>query len=95
MLFKGLIIFNESRVHVLGSESNRIEVSPFYDTIIYSDIADIINEFGNNGVSIKVSLFCSLFSQDTRCKCIYNVFRFHRLICLRAYRTARVKVTKS
>ncbi|CAH0585628.1 unnamed protein product [Chrysodeixis includens] len=34
-----------------SSESNRIEVTPFYDTIIYSDIADIINDFENNGVS--------------------------------------------
>lgn len=53
MLLKGLINLNESRL-LLGSESNRIEVSPFYDTIIYSDIADIINDFGNDGVSIKV-----------------------------------------
>lgn len=30
-------------------------MSPFYDTIIYSDIADIINDFENNGVSIIVT----------------------------------------
>lgn len=38
---------------LLGAESNRIEVTPFYDTIIYNDIADIINDFENKGVSIK------------------------------------------
>ncbi|XP_075978312.1 uncharacterized protein LOC142977993 [Anticarsia gemmatalis] len=32
-------------------ESNRIETTPLYDTIIYSDIADIINDFENNGIS--------------------------------------------
>ncbi|XP_022837769.1 uncharacterized protein LOC111364957 [Spodoptera litura] len=46
-----------------SSESNRIEVSPFYDTIIYSDIADIINDFENNGVS-PFDLFANSDSQS-------------------------------
>lgn len=55
-----LINFKESRI-LLGSESNRIEVSPFYDTIIYSDIADIINDFENNGVSTSLILSIMVF----------------------------------
>lgn len=44
---------NKLNLMLLGAESNRIEVTPFYDTIIYNDIADIINDFENKGVSIK------------------------------------------
>lgn len=42
----------------LGSEVNRLDFAPLYDTIILSDVADIINEFENNMVSV---IYCLVY----------------------------------
>lgn len=52
--FKLILLFSK------GIEMNGIDITPFYDTIIFSDIADIINEFENNIVSILFTLILNL-----------------------------------
>lgn len=40
-------------MYFVGPENNppaSAIISPFYDAIIFSDIADLLNEFGNNEV---------------------------------------------
>ncbi|XP_063825659.1 uncharacterized protein LOC135075219 [Ostrinia nubilalis] len=46
-----LAISLQKRIHCHDSESaevNRIEITPFYDTIIFNDVIDIINELNRN-----------------------------------------------
>lgn len=38
-------------IYKTGAEANHLEITPFYDAIIFSDVADVINEFENNLVS--------------------------------------------
>lgn len=61
MKYVMFLLFNNSGFeitfdNVTGSEVNSLDFTPLYDTIILSDVADIINEFENNMVSVTFLL---------------------------------------
>ncbi|PZC81460.1 hypothetical protein B5X24_HaOG212665 [Helicoverpa armigera] len=75
-----------------SSESNRIEVSPIYDTIIYSDIADIINEFENNGVT-PFDIFANSDSQSD--EAIENLLSEYQHYLDKAHRQRKTYLEKT
>ncbi|KAG7308542.1 hypothetical protein JYU34_005760 [Plutella xylostella] len=79
-IFGFLIIYHSYSFELVSPENNppaSAIISPFYDAIIFSDIADLLNEFGNNENPVIEALVNSESESDENIEDLLTEYQQH------------------